>query len=133
MIRRIPFSIAAKVLLGLFIAATAFQVVVLVGLVPTEMVWGGRLANEQERTVGAIVSGLILLLMIAVLLIRMERIGILADVGRYGMWVIAGLFALNTIGNVFALDPREAWIFTPVTLLAAVLAARVALGPERLP
>jgi hypothetical protein len=38
------------------------------------------------------------------------------------------LFSLNTVGNLFALDLRETLIFTPVTLLAAVLSWRLALG-----
>jgi hypothetical protein len=44
------------------------------------------------------------------------------------MWAVCALFALNTIGNLFALDLRETLIFTPITLISAVLAARVAMG-----
>ena len=41
---------------------------------------------------------------------------------------MALLFALNTVGNLFALDLRETLIFTPITLLAALLAWRLAWG-----
>ena len=41
---------------------------------------------------------------------------------------MALLIALNTVGNLFALDMRETLIFTPITLLAAVLSWRLALG-----
>jgi hypothetical protein len=41
---------------------------------------------------------------------------------------MALLFALNTVGNLFVLDLRETLIFTPITLLAAVLSWRLALG-----
>jgi hypothetical protein len=130
----IGFRTAANVLLLLFTAAFVFQLVVLAGLIPTEMVWGGRLANEEERTVGALVSLTFLLLMILVLLLRMGRMPIMNSsrvggrVGRYGMWVIVVLFTLNTVGNIFALDLRETLIFTPITLVSALLAWRVALG-----
>ena len=130
--RHLSFTFSARTLLVLFVAASLFQLCVLAGLIPTEMVWGGRLKSEEERTVGAIASLSVMLVMIAVLLVRMRRIKGPEALGRYGMWSIAVLFALNTIGNLFALDPREAWIFTPVTLAAAVLAARVAMGKLQL-
>ncbi len=125
----ISFRWAANLLLLILVSALLFQGAVLVGLVPTEMVWGGRLANEQERTVGAEVSITVLLLMITLVLVRRSNIvGRAAMVARYGVWVIAAVFALNTVGNMFALDPREALLFTPVTLVCSLMAWRVALG-----
>lgn len=125
----IPFRTAAITLLVLFGAAIIFQLVVLTGFIPTEMVWGGRLQNEEERTVGALVSISFLLVFVALLLVRMGRIGSsMPAVGKWGMWVVCALFALNTVGNLFALDLRETLIFTPVTLVSALLAARVAMG-----
>ena len=127
--RLIPFCTAAITLLVLFAAAIVFQLVVLAGLIPTEMVWGGRLRNEEERTVGALVSIAFLLVFVALVLVRMGHIGrSMPAAGRWGMWVVCALFALNTVGNLFALDMRETLIFTPITLVSAVLAARVAMG-----
>ncbi|MBK6541836.1 MAG: hypothetical protein IPG10_11280 [Flavobacteriales bacterium] len=127
--RQIPFRTAAITLLVLFTSAIMFQLAVLAGLIPTEMVWGGRLQNEEERTVGALVSIAFLLVFVALVLVRMGHIGrSMPAAGRWGMWVVCALFALNTVGNLFALDMRETLIFTPVTLVSAVLAARVAMG-----
>ena len=127
--RRIPFHTAAYILLVLFSAAIVFQLVVLAGFIPTEMVWGGRLQNEQERTVGAMVSLTVLGLALLAVLVRMGRIGrSIPAVGKWGLWVVCAVFALNTVGNLFALDLRETLIFTPVTLITAVLAARLAVG-----
>ena len=90
----------------------------------------GRLRNAEERTMGALVSLAVLLGATTLVLVRMGTFGKgVSAVGRWGMWLIALLFLLNTVGNLFALDVREAVIFTPVTLLAALLAMRVALGP----
>lgn len=127
--RLIPFRTAAIILLVLFAAAIVFQLVVLAGLIPTEMVWGGRLQNEEERTVGALVSMAVLVLAALLVLVRMGRLGrTLPAVRKWGLWVVCAVFALNTVGNLVALDLRETLLFTPVTLIAAVLAARVALG-----
>lgn len=127
--RLIPFRIAALTLLVLFTAAIVFQLTVLAGFIPTEMVWGGRLQNAEERTVGALVSITFLVLFVLLVLVRMGRIGrSVPQLGRWGMWGVCLLFALNTVGNLFALDLRETLIFTPVTCISAVLAARVAMG-----
>jgi len=127
--RLIPFRTAAITLLVLFTATIAFHLVVLAGFIPTEMVWGGRLQNEEERTVGALVSITFLLVFVAFVLVRMGHLGrSMPVVGKWGMWAVCALFALNTVGNLFALDLRETLIFTPITLISAVLAARVAMG-----
>jgi hypothetical protein len=125
----LPHRTAAVALLALLAAAIAFQLVVLAGLIPTELLWGGRLQNEQERTVGALVSITVLVLAALLVLVRMGHIGrSMPAVGKWGLWVVCAVFALNTVGNLFALDLRETLIFTPVTLITAVLAARVAMG-----
>jgi NADH:ubiquinone oxidoreductase subunit 6 (subunit J) len=125
----IPFRTAAITLLVLFGAVVVFHLVVLAGFIPTEMVWGGRLKNEEERTVGAFVSISFVLVFAALVLVRMGHIGrSMPALGKWGMWSVCALFALNTVGNLFALDLRETLIFTPITLISAVLAARVALG-----
>ncbi len=127
--RLIPFRTAAITLLVLFTATIAFHLVVLAGFIPTEMVWGGRLQNEEERTVGALVSIAFVLVFAALVLVRMGLVGRAAPaLGKWGMWAVCALFALNTVGNLFALDIRETLIFTPITLISAVLAARVAMG-----
>lgn len=127
--RSIPFRTAAYILLALFAAAILFQLVVLAGFIPTELVWGGRLQNEDERTVGALVSMAVLVFVSLAVLNRMGNIGRSSSAfGKWGMWLVCALFALNTIGNLFAMDLRETLIFTPITLVAAVLAARVAMG-----
>lgn len=129
MSRLIPFRTAAVALLVLFSAAIVFQLTVLAGLIPTEMVWGGRLQNGEERTAGALVSITILVLFTLIVLVRMGRIGrSFPAFGQWGMWLVCALFALNTVGNLYAMDLRETLIFTPVTLIAAALAARVAIG-----
>ena len=120
---------AANTLIVLFSLALIFQVVVLLGFIPIEMVWGGRLRGEQERIYGALVSIAVLLIMIAIVLIRRGVIGrSLPIVGRWGIWVVVVVFALNTVGNLLAWDTRETLIFTPITLLATLLAWRVAQG-----
>lgn len=116
-------------LLVLFSAAFVFQLVVLADFIPTEMAWGGKLESDEQRTVMSLVSLALLLLLIGIVLIRIGRIDhSIPAIGKWGMWAIVVLFALNTVGNLAAEDLRETLIFTPVTLVAALLAWRVAIG-----
>lgn len=129
--RLIAFRTSGMILLVLLGGAAVFQLVVLAGYVPTEMVWGGRLKNEEERTIGGIVSLGTLLLMITLVLVRLGMMGKgMAGLGKYGLWTMAILFALNTVGNVLALDVHETMIFTPITAIASVLCVRLALGEQ---
>ncbi len=43
-------------------------------------------------------------------------------------WLMAGLFALNTVGNLLSTNPFEKYTFTPITLLLPLLCLRLALG-----
>lgn len=127
--RRIPFREAAYALLALLVAALLFQLTVVTGAIPKELVWGGRLANEEERTVSALISMSALVLASLAVLNRMGIVGRTTSAfGKWAMWIVCALFALNTVGNLFALDLRETLLFTPVTLVGALLAARVAMG-----
>jgi hypothetical protein len=129
MLRRIPLRTAAHTLLVLFNIAIFFQLTVFAGLIPMDTVWGGRLQSEEERTTGALVSIVVLVLFGLLVLVRMGRIGrSLPALGKWGLWVMCGLFILNTAGNPAAYDLGETLHFTPITTVAAVLAARVAGG-----
>ena len=97
--------------------------VILAGFIPKEMVRDGRLANDEGRTVGALISSTMIARMITLVLVRTDVIGKgIQAVGRYGRGMIAAVIALNAAGNVFALDLREAILFTPITLLCMLLA-----------
>ena len=48
-------------------------------------------------------------------------------VAAVGTWVLVGLFAVNTVGNLFAKTLFERAVFTPLTLLLALLMLRLAL------
>ncbi len=123
-----PAHYASRILFVLLAAAGLFQVAVIAGLVPIEMVWGGRLSTTGELTTMAFISLLIIMGMITVVAMRIGMFGYrLERSGRFGAWVMVALFALNTLVNLAALDVREMLLFTPVTLLLCGLSLRLAL------
>jgi hypothetical protein len=55
--------------------------------------------------------------------LRLER---LANIAHIGMWVLFGIFALNTVSNVLAKSTFEK-AFTVVTIILALFSLRLAV------
>ncbi len=98
--------VAANILLVLLALGFLFQLVVLAGFIPLEMVWGGRLESAEQGTVMALALS-ILVLMVLTVLNRSGRLGPTTPIaGRFGIWLLFVLFVLNTAGDLAALDKR---------------------------
>lgn len=131
MLNHISFQRAANSLLVLLGLVLLFQVAVLLGYVPTHLVWGGNLASVQERTAMAVITIAVLILIMFIIALRTGRFfPKWAGVARVGMWCVVGLFALSVLGNLAAKDLRETLLFTPVAVILFFLALRIALGRE---
>ena len=46
----------------------------------------------------------------------------------YALWIMAGLFLLNSFGNIMSKNKIERLVFTPVTILLAVFSLILALS-----
>ena len=119
-------SIAALAILS---AVVLFHVLVVSGIVPKTIVWGGRISDPAQVVRAEIVSIMILLVTAAIVAMRWRSLaqGAPNVVLAVGTWVLVGLFALNTVGNRFAKTLLERAVFTPLTLLLALLTLRLAL------
>jgi archaellum biogenesis protein FlaJ (TadC family) len=128
-LKKIPFKTAAQIVLVVLVAVIGFHLLIISGIVPYDVVWGGRLNSRQEMIQFESISIVLNLIMVIVVLIR---IGYLKPIGKQRIWtvlcwVFCGLFLLNTLGNLTAQNPYEKWIGTVLTLLLSFLFARLAL------
>ena len=108
-----------------------FHLAVMAGLVPTEIIWGGRAAETglSLMTLEAIALSIISVFILFVLAKRRNlRTGNNSGLINFGMWLIFALFALNTLGNLAALSSTETLLFTPVTIILALCGLRLALA-----
>ena len=115
-------KLSIKIILGIIIAVTVFHLCILFKLIPYDIAWGGRLTNDQEIYVFETVSLVINFIFALVLLIKGKFIKQLLPekVVNVMLWIFLVLFALNTIGNIFAKTNFEKG-FTVVTLATTVL------------
>jgi hypothetical protein len=103
--------VAQNTILVFFVLALVYHSLVLMQVVPMDMAWGGRLKTLEELYVFESISITINVLFL------------------YGVWMkkrlfyalIAIIFALNTVGNLVAVNFWEMVIFTPITAISAFI------------
>jgi len=121
--------VATLGLLTLFSLVIVFHILVLVQVIPYKIVWGGRLENDMQMIQFEGISIALNLIMLALVAIYSGYLK--WEINRrwiqLGMWIMVALFLLNTVGNLFAINDWERWIFTPITFLLAVFSFRLAI------
>jgi hypothetical protein len=129
MINKIPFTVAVKTMLGLLGAVLIFHLLVILGVLPNDIVWGGQLQNRKQAQGMELIS-------MAVVLTFMLVIGIKAGYVKSRMptkainfllWLFVIFFSLNTVGNLLAQTMFETIVFTPLTFISAIFCLRIAL------
>lgn len=125
--RTLTEQLATYGLLCILAPMVLFHILVLSGIVPYTIVWGGRLTNQAEMVQFELISISILLLMLFVVAVHAGfiKIGFQPFIFRIAFWVMAGLFLLNTIGNMQSLNETERLLFTPVTFLLFLFSLRL--------
>ncbi len=106
-----------------------FHLLVLIGIIPDTVVWGGRITQREKLIIMETVSLITIVIVGAVSFIhgRMITAGNGTMVLRIVMWVFAALFLANTAGNLFAQTNFERFAFTPVTAVLTFLTLRLGL------
>lgn len=124
----LPLAIYGATLL--LCATVLLHLLLLFGLLPQTIVWGGHVAADARFFVAEIFSILLNVVFLAVVFsvagwLRLPFNHHKLKVILYGMGV---LFLLNTAGNLLAAHPVERWLFTPVTILLSLFCFRMALS-----
>jgi hypothetical protein len=120
---------AALALLGLLGALFIFHLLIVVHVLPFDIVWGGKLRaveDMQQLEIASLVMTLVLLAAVGL------RAGYLPYkpkplILRVVMWMMVVLFVLNTLGNLLSENMVERLVFTPVTVVMALLSLRLAV------
>ena len=129
MLRKINFSFSIKTMIVLLLIALTYHLIILAEFIPYEAVWGGRLKSSEQMHQFEFISIAINLFIVLVILIKGSYIKIYIPklIINIFLWLFAILFTVNSIGNLFSASIWETIIFTPITLISAVLCLRLAL------
>ena len=115
--------IALKLMIGLLSIVLIFHLCVLFEIISYKIVWAGKLNSKEEMYVFEAVSILINFFLIIVLCIKFQNIK-KSETNRIIniiIWVFVFLFALNTLGNLFAENLIEQILGTLLTFISATL------------
>lgn len=122
-------SIAQLGLLVLLSLLLILHFIILLKLIPYSFVWGGRIKSDKEMYRFEIVSILVNLLFVLVILMQAGFLAV--DVPKkiitYILWLMTGLFLLNTLGNAISKNKIEQRLFTPITILMTIFSLILAL------
>lgn len=131
--RIISAKLAANILLLAMGLVAIFDVLVLLGILPSDIVWGGQIGDSATNRVpleliallGAAVFAVVIAAKIGYLQVRFRK------AVTVGVWIIFAFFILNTIGNLASGASFERLIFAPITLLLAFFTFRLAIEREK--
>jgi hypothetical protein len=119
--------VAIRSILLILLLLVVFHIMVLVGLIPFSIVWGGKFTDAKQMQGFELASVLITLLMLLVVAARGDLI---RAAGRTKfisvcLWIMFVFFCFNTLGNLLSDNSFEKLVFAPITFLLALLLFRV--------
>ena len=122
-------KVALLGLITIFSLIILFHLLVLIGVVPSSIVWGGRAANRQELIGLEIISIALnsIFLMLSLILNGNLKINLKPWIIKIVLWFMSIIFLLNTLGNLMAKSSIETIIFTPITILLSVFSLYLAI------
>lgn len=114
---------ALKLMIGLLSIVLVFHFCVLLEIISYKIVWAGKINSLDEMRIFETASILINTLLIAILYIKSKNIknNVSNKVVNAIIWVFVFLFALNTIGNLFAKSMIEQVLGTTLTFISSAL------------
>lgn len=120
-------QIELKLILAITVIVLLFHFLVLANVISYEIVWAGKINSVEEMYVFEISSIVVNFVLLFALLIKASyvRVNIPIRVINAVLWFFVFVFALNTIGNLMAKTLFERLVFTPLTLILALLIWRI--------
>ena len=121
-------KVALLIMFFLLGSVLIFHVFIITEIIPFDKVWAGKLKSVEEMRQFETFSIMLNLVMFTVFVIKyrlllQEKRNRLIDVI---IWGFAGLFALNTLGNLFSESIVELILGTLLTLFSAALCVIIA-------
>lgn len=110
-----------------------FHLLILFGIIPFDIIWGGRISTPSQMRSFELLSIVINILMLAVAAIKAKliRVNVRSSLINVSLWAMAVLFLLNTIGNITSLSAFEKWVFAPLTMILSLFCFRLALTGKK--
>lgn len=125
----IPKKLATTGIIVILSSILIFHLLIVIGVIPYDIVWGGKLESEEQmmqlELVSLIINASLLFAVISYSKDTKKRIK--PVIFKIIFWLMTILFAVNTLGNLLSENILETIIFTPLTLILSLFSIRLAL------
>ncbi len=116
-------NLAVTGLIGALSALLLLHTAILLGWVPHDRVWGGRLKSRRDVYRFEALSLLLTLAFLSVALQRAGvRVGLPEVVVHYGLWLMGIVFVASAVGNLLSKNKFERRVMTPLALVMGACA-----------
>ena len=131
--RLISVKLAGNILLAALGLLFIFHILVLLGVLPPDIVWGGQIQGVQSNLM--LLEGIALAVTLLFVLIVAAKTGYLQagrlqPVVNIGVWLIFIFLLLNTLGNLASGVSFESLFAAPLTIILALCALRLAIEKD---
>ena len=125
-------KLAINIMIAILTAVLVLHALVLTGVIPYAIVWAGKINTAAEMRKLEVGSILVNAFAIFILVLKADYVkhSVPVKILNAIIWLLAVLFSLNTIGNLFAKSGFELYFFTPLTFILAVLCLRIVIGKK---
>ena len=105
----------------------------MIGIIPFEIILGGRLKDSSQMLTFETVSLTINLIMLVTVLIKAGflKFSINQKIIKIVFWIMFIIFLINTFGNILSKNESEKIVFTPLTLILSILSFRLTFSKEK--
>lgn len=129
LVKKINIKLAASLMIVFSLCVVVFHLLILSGMIPNNLMGGGRLNNASQMVLLAVVSIIINLAIITIVGIKGGYIKPFLSnrVVNALLWLLIVVFTLNTLGNLLSKTTLETILFTPLTFISAILCYRMVI------
>ncbi len=129
----ISAKLAGRILLSLMALLTIFHLLILFKIIPSDIVWGGKVidgsTNINMMELIAIIVTLVFIVIITMKTYYLESIRFRKAI-NIAIWIIFVYMVLNTLGNLMSDNIFEQLIFAPITFIMSLLTLRLAIEKQ---
>lgn len=110
-----------------------FHTLVLTETIPYAIVWAGKINSVRDMRKLELISICINSFSILIFLLKAKYIKnkVPGKILNAIILLLAVIFSLNTIGNLFAKSQFELFFFTPITFISAILCLRILFSDNK--
>ena len=134
MLSKISYKLASSHLIFWMILLLLFHFFVLIGVIPYDFIWGGRINSHSEMVQMEIISLVVILVFLLIMIVRINiyRIKRFKLPVRILSWIVTLYFGFNAITNFLSTSGLEQAIFLPLSILLFLLGLKVSLDKSDL-